>query len=1097
MLRANSLRSASASLALCLLLGGAFALTVPQPSGLNKGAQAADETALRSLAEQFFRAFAGKDLAAYLSLWSEKAPDFKSLPRSTQNLFAALDRIEVKNLNVSKVTATQEKGSARLTVEISAIDVKTGQPSAQFGKMNRALQFVREESGWKIWRYLSADEDLAERLNEARTDEERAALLATETELLTPELTKALIALGEKQRGQGNYKQAMATFRYAYDLAQRLGDKAGTASSLNSIGTIYRVQSDYAQALENFQKSLAISKEIESKEGIASSIYFIGIVQEALGNYAQSLEYLRQSLEIREALGDKNAIANLFNSMGIVYYLQGEHNLGLEYFEKALKIKEELNDKAGVANLLNSIGNVYHARGNYALALEVRLRGLALATETGQKPYIATALNNIGNIYSRQGAYDLSLEYYQKSLAMREELGDKTGVVNSLGNIGATYDRMGQYEKAEEIYQRALKLGESLGNKGRLIHILDGMCAVSSYRGNHETALDYCRRALKLSEEIGDKEWVAKLLYSIADEYFILGNYTEARSYAERSAAIAKEVGSTDHIRLSLVALGRIESALNHPPQARKYFEEAIATIESLRSQVAGTGLDQQRFLESKLYPYQALAELLVTANQPADALVYSERAKARVLLGVLQNGRIDVTKAMTIGEREEERKLRVEIVSLNTQVTNESLKAQPEQNRLRDLNLKLDKARLNFETFQAGLYAAHPELRAQRGGAQLVTLEQAGALLGDNKTAMLEYMVTEKKTFLFVLTRDDKQPQAQLRVYTIDIDQKTLGDKAESYRRLLAQRNANFSEPAQQLYQLLLAPARRQLEGKTRLVIVPDGALWNLPFQALESGDAHYLINDYAIDYAPSLTVLRETARLRNRKQPAGDAPATLLAFGNPTIGNQAVERTVFNTRSERLSALPEAETEVKALAQLYSAGQSRVYTRAEAQEERAKSEAGRYRIIHLATHGIINDVSPMYSYLVLSRTEGSNTEDGLLEAWEIMNMNLRADLVVLSACETARGRIGAGEGVIGLSWAFFVAGTPTSLVSQWKVESASTARLMLEFHSNFKAELKSSKQKPSEAEALRQAVLKLQQDERYRHPFYWAGFVVVGDGL
>ena len=235
---------------------------------------------------------------------------------------------------------------------------------------------------------------------------------------------------------------------------------------------------------------------------------------------------------------------------------------------------------------------------------------------------------------------------------------------------------------------------------------------------------------------------------------------------------------------------------------------------------------------------------------------------------------------------------------------------------------------------------------------------------------------------------------------------------------------------------------------------------------------------------------------KLRKRGGDRKSLAPTLLAFGNPALGRQAVGRAGLVTRDERLAPLPEAEREVKALEQLYGASHSKVYVGAEAREERVKSEAGRYRIIHLATHGILDDASPMYSHLLLSRAAGETAEDGLLEAWELMNLNLRADLVVLSACDTARGRVGAGEGMIGLSWALFVAGTPTTVVSQWKVASSSTAQLMVEFHRQLKSELRLTS-KPSEAEALRRAVVGLQRDERYRHPFYWAGFVVVGVGF
>ena len=198
-----------------------------------------------------------------------------------------------------------------------------------------------------------------------------------------------------------------------------------------------------------------------------------------------------------------------------------------------------------------------------------------------------------------------------------------------------------------------------------------------------------------------------------------------------------------------------------------------------------------------------------------------------------------------------------------------------------------------------------------------------------------------------------------------------------------------------------------------------------------------------------------------------------------------------------EKLDPLPEAERQVNVIRQIYGAAKSKVYIGAEASEEHAKAEAGSYRILHFATHGILNDSSPMYSQLLLAQSEGDSNEDGMLEAWEIMKLDLNADLVVLSACDTARGRVGAGEGMIGLSWAFFVAGSPTSVLSQWKVDSGSTTELMVEFHRQLKAQMANPADSFSAARALREADLKLLRSERYRHPFYWAGFVVTGKGF
>jgi CHAT domain-containing protein len=248
-------------------------------------------------------------------------------------------------------------------------------------------------------------------------------------------------------------------------------------------------------------------------------------------------------------------------------------------------------------------------------------------------------------------------------------------------------------------------------------------------------------------------------------------------------------------------------------------------------------------------------------------------------------------------------------------------------------------------------------------------------------------------------------------------------------------------------------------------------------------------LLDDAAVAYAPSLTVLKAMAEVKKQhKETPGKVD--LLAMGNPAWEGVGAGNIKAVYRGESLGNLPLAETEVEKLGQIYGAKNSRIYVGRDARESRFKAEAADTRVLHLATHGIVNNASPLYSYLLLAGEANSSSEDGLLEARELLHMKLQAELAVLSACETARGRVGAGEGMIGLSWALFVSGVPTTVLSQWKVESDSTSRLMVAFHQNRQKNM-------SDAEALRGAALAIRKDPASQHPFYWAPFIAIGAGL
>jgi CHAT domain-containing protein len=326
-----------------------------------------------------------------------------------------------------------------------------------------------------------------------------------------------------------------------------------------------------------------------------------------------------------------------------------------------------------------------------------------------------------------------------------------------------------------------------------------------------------------------------------------------------------------------------------------------------------------------------------------------------------------------------------------------------------------------------------------------------------------------------------------------------------------LAGNSSDFKEMARNLYDLLLQPAQGELEGKNAICIVPSEGLWELPFQALLSKSNKYVLEDHAVSYVPSLTVLREMKKkaLAQRTTASADSnsadlltkvsatapPASpqLLAMGNPSSSDKLMSQARSNSREVSLDSLPSAEREVKALGEIYGEQASTILIGTAAREETFKATASKYSVLHFATHGVLDDANPLYSRLLL--TSASSDEDGLLEAREIMKLDLHADLAVLSACQTARGQVGSGEGLIGMSWALFIAGTSTTVASQWKVDSASTAILMIDFHRNLQAAKRPLR--AGAAEALRKAAMKLMADPKYRHPFFWSGFVVVGNAI
>jgi CHAT domain-containing protein/lipopolysaccharide biosynthesis regulator YciM len=965
-----------------------------------------------------------------------------------------------------------------------------------------------------------AAEQLVRGLVSAGSAEERRALLASApAEAVNGSLRATLTARGVAERTGKRLAQAAACFEAARSVAEFLRDEKGEAEALNELAETSVMQGEFERAVEFVERARALDPRAVGPIRLAEILFIAGSVHFYRGDYERAMGLYRRSLEAYERGGNKAQVSSTLSGIGAIHYLKGEYAVATEIHRRSLKLAEESGDLTAIAFAKFSLGADYRMQGDYATALRYYEQSLSLneqlADEEARRGGVtrspgrearenATVLRHIGTTHLLQGNYPLALRYFERVLRLDEEARDELGLAYSLGYMGGAYRAQGRYDEALDHLERSLRLFEKMEVRDGVARTLATLGGVYQLRGDSERALAYFRRSLELRERMDAKEGVAVSLLGVATAHASRGEYAPALEVAERAAALARRIGSPHVLWGALLVAGRAHFALGHVGEARRAFDESISTVESLRAHVAGGEEGQELFFADKLAPYHEVLGMLVREGRGAEAFRYAEAGKGRVLLDVLRAGR--ERGRLTAAEATRDDELRRVMNNLSGALRREQAAPTPPGSRAGELQGRLEQARLEYSAFRASLYASHPEMRVESGEARPVTPEDVAGLLSDEETAIAEYVVTEQRTYLFVFTKRAGVAGSSLTTHSIDITRTELSRRAEEFRRRLAQGDLLFSRNARELYDLLLGPAEGELKGKRRLIIVPDDKLWELPFQALQTGGGGYLIERSAVTYAPSLTVLREMMRRRESRERAPRRPATLLAFGNPLLGDSTADgaRGVFMHGGDALNSLPEAERQVRALAALYGPRRSRVYTRGEAREERVKREAGHYGVLHLATHGTLDDASPMYSNVVLAHdprrkgAEKSSGEDGLLEAWELMEMRLDAELVVLSACETARGRVTPGEGLIGLSWALFVAGSPTTVVSQWKVESASTTKLMLDFHRHLQVRFS----RPggaggvTKADALRLAALRLLRSERYAHPFYWAGFVMIGDG-
>lgn len=935
-------------------------------------------------------------------------------------------------------------------------------------------------------------EALADKILAAESDAARTILLSENQTLTNGDLRKTLIARGDDLRGKSKLDDALVAYKWAQTVGEKIADADGIAEAQSRQGSIYRYKGEYDRAMQLLEPALKQFQASNNNAGIGMVLNNIGAVSYFRGDYNEAEKHWRAGLAAREKVGVQKEINQSLNNLGALYSATGRIDDALDIFKRLIESSRELKDDFQLAAAINNVGDIYSERGDYKRAMEYLLEALSVDERRGDKLDTSLVLNNIGQVYLSQGNYETAALYYDRARKLREEVGDRQGLAVTLMHLGMVRAAAGEYAAALDLVKQSYDLRERIGDKRGQAIALNNLGRIELNAGHTGAALDYFQRSLAQYETSQYKDGVSQTLNNIARAQLILGDAAQASENVSRAIALARETGAQETLWQGLSILGEAQRALGQPEAAEKTLRESVSTIEAVRSQVTGDALDRQQFFQNKIAPYYALVEQLARAGKTFEALKFAERAKGRVLLDILRTGQNAGGKNLTDKEKQDEKNLQSAVFVLENDLRRAAAKANANRSALAETQTKLDNARAALDSFTNALYAAHPELKIERGLSETINTDLLKQLLPDEKTALVEYVAMEKRTFIFTVSRGAGAPKIE--VATVEIGRENLNKTVAAFRQKLAARDLRFSEEAKKLYNLLLAPVAKEIGGKTKIVLAPDAALWELPFQALIDASNKYLVESAAVSYAPSLSVLSEIKRKRIDGGSAKIDGANLVAFGNParhtSIRTDGTTASRPVSMSSEFADLPEAERQVKALSALYGTSRSQIFTGAGATETEFKRAAASYKILHLATHGVLDDASPLYSYVLLSQRDEKSGEDGKLEAWELMRMNLSANLVVLSACETGRGRVSEGEGLIGLSWAFFVAGSPTTVASLWKVESAATTELMLGFYRLMQ------NSRVSKSEALRQSSLALLKNPKYAHPFYWAGFVVVGDG-
>jgi CHAT domain-containing protein/tetratricopeptide (TPR) repeat protein len=938
---------------------------------------------------------------------------------------------------------------------------------------------------------IHSEAQLASRLCGNLTSETTDELLNKNGHLVNVSLWSALVDCASSTQSQGSPAKSIELYKVIFRVADRLNKPELFATTYYHLGRTYSGVNDLGNAIHACETSRKLFEQTGNEHGVSDVLAELGGLYLAAEDYEKAQSYSEQSLAIAAQIQStfiqpllppiEYGKARSLLTLGQIDLHHANHDDAIRKLNEALALYERLNGNSStyniqIADVFIGLAKVYGEMGKYADAFSYLTKADHVSNTSQDENTRANIISSQASLLLEQEDYGTAQKYFRASLAIYRSVDNSRQEASVLLNLAMIEERQGNHDGALRHFRQTLEHAVLAKLVDVQIAAREGLGVVLTAKRDYANALQALNQSLELARRVNAKTREAELLWRVAQTQYAMQNYRESGVLAEQALTLARSRGLTKLSYLATATLGEAYAADNRVEIATTTLKDAINLVEKMRDEVVGLQEGRHLFFENKVGPYRTLVKLLTNQGQNFEALLYAERAKGRVLLETVRNNGTDLKGIFTDGEKAE-----AECLMNRLHAVNQLIKSQAgggEQDP--ELQQELKSVRSELVSFQEKLAAAHPELLLRFGPARSLTQESLKKLLPANDLAYLEYIVTDDKVGIFILKRNTFTDDPELKYVNLTASADEVRRKVAEFHSAVAQRDPGYDPLGRELYRLLIAPVANELQDSRTVCIIPDEFLWTLPFQALTTRRGNYFVQEYSLYYAPSLTVLNEMT-LRRRQQSSNES---LIAFGNPVIEND-------DELNRNLHPLPEAEAEVAGVARAVRSPVKKVFVGAHAEEKVFKDLAPQYATIHIATHGVLNNREPLNSYLLLTRTDGDAENDGLLQAREIMDLHLDADLAVLSACETGNGRISPGEGVVGMSWAFLVAGTRSVVVSQWRVNSASTSRFMRSFYEALARQNASIGRNKSQA--LREASLNLLKDRRYRHPFYWAGFVLV----
>ena len=949
-----------------------------------------------------------------------------------------------------------------------------------------------------------------------------------------PDVAKSYNCFGHYYKVKGDYDQALLHFNKALNI--RLKTLSQTppdiAKSYINIGSIYDRKGDYDKALFFYQKTLAIQLKIfgQSDLRVAQSYYYISNTYRSKMDYNNSTVYYKKAAIIYKKAGVWGKYVRTYNIIVENYLSLSKYDSAMDYLEEAIMtgLQYLREDHVEVAESYNSIGHVHGKNGNYDKELMYYQKALNIRLRLFGKsyPHVANSYNNIGTSYYIKGNYDRALIYLQKAVDIWLKTSDLPfgswyGMVIGYGNIGNSYMKKGEYNQSLTYHQKALRMslkrfGESHTYVARSYNNIGTSYL---YEKKYGQALTYYKKSLAIRLEI-----LGNVHHDIAQSYNTLGNFYFETKYWSKALEYYQRmlIALTINFNNPSIYVNPTIKGANSKPYLLEglklkantltihYAEEthnlkdlqfsletyqlATRLIDTLRYEYTSYQT-RQDLNTSSLEIYEGairVAHQLYQVTQDTtyfhQAFALAEKSKAFLLQQALKEANAlqfaDIPDSLV----QREKALKIDLAFYEKQAFEAEQKK--DTAKITMYQNYLFERRQQFDSLIQALETNYPQYYELKYTTNTPTVAEIQQQLPDNNATLIEYFTGDSSSYAFVIQKSDFQ-MIEL------INDSTLKASVTTLRESIVQKNNNsqYVHAAHQLWQQLIQPLDTLIQ-KTdnqplHLIIVPHGALHYLPFETLLTQPVDtaninftklpYLIHDYRISYALSSSLWLKAKQIQIITE------ATCLAFAPQYPGKAVPSRgSLDELRDEGLGELPGAMEEVKAMAN-YTDGN--FFTGPEATEHNFKKYAPAASLIHLAMHGVVDTEYPENSRLVFTHS-GDTIQDDSLFVYELYNMHLPSQLVVLSACNTGYGQLAKGEGLLSLARGFMYAGSPNLVMGQWEVNDHSTVTIMDRFYAGLANGL-------TKDAALREAKLHhlSSADENTAHPFYWASLAPMGN--